>query len=132
MADQGFGASISFATGFFAQITGVDWSGITRAALNTTHMGTTNGRMTYLASDLIDSGQLEVTIWFNPSTTPPYASAAETCTLTMPIPTGQTVAATWACSAFMTDYKFSMPHDNLMSATATLKFSGTITITAGS
>jgi hypothetical protein len=44
MADQGFGASITFASGFHAQITGVDWSGITRAALNTTHMGTTSGQ----------------------------------------------------------------------------------------
>lgn len=130
--DTGFGASITFSSGFAACIRDINWSGISREAIDTTCNSTSNGAMTFMPSDLEDPGELRVDLLFNPKTTPPYTSAAETITVTFPIPAGNTTATTWAASGFMTNFEFGAPYNDLMTATATLKFSGAITITPGS
>jgi hypothetical protein len=53
-------------------------------------------------------------------------------TITWPVPAGLTNAATWVFSGFMTDFKPSSHIEQLMEATATLKVSGGVTITAAS
>lgn len=134
--DQATGISITFDSGFFAMITDVSWDGISRGSIETTHSETspTNGAVwrTFQPSELIDAGSLQVEIQFEKNTTPPWDAAAETCTVTFPqasVETGS--AATWAASAFMTDFSYNANplSDDLMSATCTLKFSGAITIT---
>jgi len=133
MADEGFGTTITFQSGFFAEITNVDWDGIKRGSIPTSHMTTTEGWMTFQPSDLKDAGELSVEIAFAPQTTiiTAITAAAETVTVTLPIPAGQSVASTWACSGFMTDFKFKSPMDGKMMADVKLKFSGKPTITAG-
>lgn len=121
----GTGTTITFDSGFFAQILSVNHSGISRGSIDTTHMGTTTAR-TFAATDLFDAGELEVEIHFNPDTRPPIDDAAETCTVTFPS------TATLAGSAFMTGFQYGDPLEDKMTATATLKFSGDLTFTPAS
>ena len=124
MAEVGTGTSITFDTGFFAEILSVNWSGISRAVIDTTHMGTTTA-MTYTPGDLIDPGELQVEIAFAPGTAPPWDSVAETVTVTWP----DAGAATWAASGFMSGFEATGTIEERMTATGTLKLSGDITIT---
>lgn len=131
MADQGYGATVTFSSGFMAQVLNASWDGLERGEIDTTHMTSTNGWMTFIPSDLKNPGELTVELLFNPSTAPPITGAAETITVTFPIPSGGSTAATWACSGFMKSLSPSVPHDDRMLATAVLKFSGEPTFTAG-
>ena len=118
--DVGAGTSIAFSTSFLAKLTNVDWSGISRAAVETTTMATTTAK-TFMPSDLYDPGSLTVEMQFDSDGTPPVNGAAETVTITF----GD--AETWICSAFLTDFAFTGATEELWTATATLKFSGPIT-----
>ncbi len=129
------GSSITFATGFFAQILECSWDGITVPSIDTTHFGSsagngtnTFGGRTFMAGDLADPGSLKVKIHFNPDTAIPVHLAAASLTLTI---AGSATPATWACSAFFTDFGFSMPLEDKMVADCTLKFSGVLTKTSG-
>ncbi len=74
MADSGFGTTITFSSGFFAEILSVDGPDLSRDPIETTHMGTTNGNKTFIPSDLIDNGTLSVEIAYVPATAPPISS----------------------------------------------------------
>lgn len=122
-ADSGFGTTITFSTGYFAEIISVDGPDLSRESIDTTHMGTTSGLMTFIPSDLIDNGTLSVEMAYVPGTAPPISSAAETVTVTYP---GGTTAA---FSGFMTSFSPSIPIDDRMTASAEIKVSGAITRT---
>ena len=117
----GTSASIAFSSGFFAEITDINWSGINREAIDTSHMGTTGAR-TFTPAKLFDAGELEVEIHYIPATRPPIDQVAANCTITWP------GGKTWAASAFMTEFAIKGPFENKMTATCKLKFSGDITI----
>lgn len=123
MADTFFGGTISFSTGFLAQIISVTLPEQAREAIDTSHAGTTGGDMTFIPSDLIDHGELQVELNFDETTAPPIDSAAETVTITF------ASATTWAFTGFMTNYSAEAPIDDRMTATATIKVSGDITVT---
>lgn len=124
-ADSGHGTTLTFESGFHAMITNISHSGVTRAALPTSHSSTSGG-MTFIPADLIDSGELNVDILFDLAAAPPVDQAAETCTITLP--NGGTIAG----SAFMTSFRFTIPtaqDEGIMTANTTLKYSGNITWT---
>lgn len=123
-ATVGTGLSIAFSTGFLAEIISVSGSGISREPINTSHMGTTVAH-TFTPSTLFDAGELAVELAFDPATKPPITGAAETVTITMP----DAGAATWAASGFLTSFEYTGPLEERMTATATIKFSGDITVT---
>jgi hypothetical protein len=127
MADTGYGITLAGATTttFFAEIIGVTLPDQVREAIDTSHTATTSGRKTFIPSDLIDGGELEVEINFNPATTPPIAAAAEVWTITF----GDSGTATWAFSGFFTSYSGACPIEDRCTATCRLKISGPITIT---
>ena len=130
MADTGHGATIAFATsGFTAQYTSIGGSESSRESLETTHLGTTTGK-TFVPGDLPDNGELECEFFYDPDEQPPFNSAAETITLTYPLPSGGSTAATEAFTGFITNW--SRPEkvtDQLMKSTFTVKVSGDITYT---
>jgi hypothetical protein len=134
MADGGFGASITFSTGFFAEVTGLRRTGFHRDALETTHMTTSNGDRTFIPSDLLDEGAYEIDFYLvaNTSTETPMNAASGAFTITYPIPAGGSVAATAAGTGFLTDIGEEIPMDGIMTRTATLKITGTVTHTSGS
>jgi len=131
MADIGTGASISFPTsGWTAQLTAINGVDITRSEHGTSHLGTTTG-MTFIPGDLFDPGGLDLELHFDQDNTltnvPPYNAAAETITVTFPTPSGGAGGATMAATGFMTAFSWTGPLEELMSASATIKFSGNIT-----
>ncbi len=132
MADVGFGATITFSTGFCAEILSWNYDGLERAMIDSSHMTSTEGWMTFLASDLKNPGAVTVQLQFIPGAIPPITGAFETVTLTHPIPTGLSNGATVACSGALQSIGSQVPHDGKMVATAVIKFSGKPTFTAAS
>ena len=120
MADSGFGTSITFASGFFAEILSVDGPDLSRDPIETTHMGTTNDWKTFIPSDLKDGGTLSVEIAYVPGTSPPIAAAESTCTVTYPD------ASTVSFEGFMTSFSPSVPIDDRMTASAEIKVNGSV------
>jgi hypothetical protein len=135
--NQNYGGTITFATSSFTcEITDWSYSGATREAIETTHLGTTNangtseiGNRTYMPNDLVDPGELTVTMHFDADKYPPIQAAAETITLNFG-PTADT--ATWAFTGFMTGYNWEAPLDDKMTGEYVIKITGPITIAAGS
>lgn len=132
MADTGFGASITFQTGFFAKFRVIEELGSTREAIETTHNASTNGWATFIPSDIKKMKRCRVQMLFNPDATPPIDQAAETITITFPVPAGSSNGATLQCSGFMTDAGARIPYDDLMTQDVELQLSGEPTWTDAS
>lgn len=121
--DLGHGAAISFQTGFFAKLLGVEWTGVHREAIETTVLDTSGGK-TFIPGDNYDPGELHVTMQFDTDSAwvTAIAAAAETVTLTFPD------AETAAASGFMTDFQITdITNEGVMTAEATVKLTGSIT-----
>lgn len=121
----GTGATVTFQTGLFAEILSANWTGLTREAVPSSHMGTTGG-MTFIPTSLYDPGQLEVELILdnpNGGWVTAIAANGETVTLTF------SNSDTWAASMFMSNFELSVPLEDRMTATATLKATGSITVT---
>ena len=117
--DIGTGSTLTFA-GFTAQIVSLSWSGISRVAIDSSHMGTTGGK-TFIFGDQYNPGTITAEVHFKSNEAPPITGAAATLTLTFPD------AATWAASAGLTEFELTDPMEDLMSASATFQASGDIT-----
>lgn len=128
---QGHGVAITFSSGFMAWITDVSVSGIRREALETTNSSTTASR-TFIPEKLVNYGEIRVSLQLKTSADPPIESAAETITITWPMEKGGTTAPTWSGTGFMTAYEATGSINGIMTATATVKITGTLTFTAGS
>ena len=136
MADNaqiGTGSTITFDSGFFAEILNVEWSGISRAAVETSHFGSSGGATfgdgDFVPGDVVNPGELSVEINWDPDTTPPIGEVAETLTLTFRQASGESAGTKWAASGFMTEFEGVCPYEDRMTATCTIKFSGGVTIT---
>lgn len=138
-ATQAVGSTITFASGFFAEITNIDWNGMQRNDIERTNFGTSgstfggstgSGTSTgvfklFSPSKLIDPGQLDVDIIFNPATPPPINGNNETITIAIAPPLGATTGGkSWACDGYMKGFQYTGPLDDKMTGKATLKFSG--------
>ncbi len=132
---QGFGISIAFQTGFCAAITHVDDGEQDRPALDTTNdatpLNSLHAYRTKIPSKLIDPGELKITLLYNPNLRPPIDAAAETITITLPLPIGGNTPATIAGTGFMTKAGTKIPHDGLMMQDVVLTKSGFWTYTGG-
>ena len=128
--------SITFSTGFFAEILDISHGGIKRDKIDCTNMATattttstTLGNKIAIPSAYVDPGELTVEIQFNPDTKPPIDSAAASCTVKLGNAATQ---AQWAGSAFLTEFSYKAPLDGtVMRASCKVVFTGVITITAG-
>lgn len=99
-ADTGNSASIVFATTAFAgQFTEIDPGESTLDKIEDSHLGTT-GKKTFQPSDLEDPGVLKGIVQFNSGTALPARGTVETATLTYPLRSDQSVAATLAGTGF--------------------------------
>jgi len=134
--DSGVGTTITFGTSAFsAEITEVRWTGVARAAFETSHMGTAApssnhfGNKTFIPSKLSDPGSLNLTVHFNAQTNPPIDAVPETITVTWPKAPADTTAATWAASGFVTSFEVTDQLEAVMVATMTVKLTGNVTMT---
>lgn len=137
--DQATSIALTFGTsGFAAQIVDSNISGFQRGDVDTTHSGTSvvSGTdavvRTFKPSDIVNGGDLNVTIHFHPSDTIPLYAAAETITITFPQDTDETSAATWEFTGYIKSYNPTMNplDDTTMQASITIKIAGEVTITA--
>lgn len=123
--DIGTGTTITFGTsGFTADVLSVNWDGISRESIQTSHMGTTNDH-TFMPADLVDNGEISMEIAFVGTLSPPIITngAAETVTIDW---AGS--GDTWAASCFQTGFTIGAPLEDKMTGTLTLKVSGAITL----
>lgn len=123
--DIGTGTSITFSTGFLAEILDITPPGPSRGAVDTSHMGTSSYK-TFIPTDLVDWGELKVEMAFAPSADPPIEDVAESIVITFPD------ATTWTFSGFMTNFEAKVPLEDKMTATATIKVTGNVVNSAGS
>lgn len=119
---EGHGATLTAGTSSWTgDITGLGLSGVTREAIETTHLGTTVAE-SFIPSTLYNPGEFTVDVNFDPQTPPPFAGVAETWTITFP------TSATYAASGFITDFSFGPAvSKELVSASFTIKLTGAIT-----
>lgn len=124
MPDTGTGTTIAFGTsGFTAEIMSVNGNDISREDIETTHMGTTNYK-TFIPGDLVDGGTLEVEFSLDPDDQPPVTAAAETITVTFPVPSGLSSGATYVFSGYVNSWSFTDAKEELMTGSMTIKVDG--------
>ena len=126
-------------TTWVAHLQGVSWSGISRPAIDMSHMGSntnvtyatnsvTFGTMEWVPGELTDAGEVSLDISFDPSQTPPLIEApAETVTIVFPsMAVGTTVygTASWAASMFATGYEWSGMKEERIEGRVTMKVAG--------
>jgi len=121
------------------QITSLNWSGISRPEVQTTHMGTTVspktfGGHTYIPGDLVDPGELSVEGHFNPDLVPPIEQAQGALVVTFPAATATATAqtASWSANASCTSFNCNDPLEDKMTFDATFKITGAVTQAAPS
>lgn len=126
--DLSHGIAIAFLTSnFTAEITDVTPPGAERGSVDTSHQGTTDFK-TSLPEDLAEWMDGEFEIHFNPDTAVPINLAPETINIVFPLATGNTAAARWQFTGWMSNYKPQGPHLDLMVATVGIGVTGDITI----
>ena len=122
--DVGTGTTIVFGTsGFTAEVLSLDGADISREAIEVTHMGST-GYKEFNPSDLVDAGSIEMEIGFDPDDQPPISAAAETITITFPVPPGGITGATFTFTGFVSEWAWSSPLEENMTASITIKVDG--------
>jgi hypothetical protein len=136
VADEGRGATLTLGTNTWesaALITSITPDPVTRAALETTHLGTTTAR-TFIPEDLVDNGGFTIE-FLNNSTdanaTLPVLQAAETMTITYAVAAGNSTGQIITGSGFCTEYQMGAAAvGELIKGTAKFKWAGTVTFTA--
>lgn len=126
--DQGHGISVTFsgATGFIANLRGVRWGGSELPVVDDTHFGTTGARA-FSPGSLPDHGEVELSMLFDPTKTPPVNTGA---TGTLAITWSDTGSTVWTASkAFCRRFSVDATDDvDRVMATAVFKLSGLVTI----
>ncbi len=130
----GTGATLAFTTNDYAvRIKGVEWSGYSRPALETTYLASSEGRE-YIPGDLYEPGQMDVEFDSDPNLldalkTHLTSAATDTVTLTFDQETGETSACSVAVGGFIIDHSLSVVTEEVVSGSFSIKLTGTITNT---
>lgn len=120
----GQGLTVTFGTSSFAaNIVGYTHPGASRAAVPTTHLGTTGGK-TFIPSELYECTELQLRVQFDAATLGALAlidDAAEVATITFP---GVSALTVTVFTTVITPAEVVAGADNLMEATISWKPSG--------
>lgn len=137
--DVGTTTSLQFVTSaLLVEVVGIQIGGISRPAIDTTHLlstlpvGGQFGGRTFIPGKLQDPGELTLEIHHDPDKVPPVNTAPEQLVLTFPVPAGKTVGAKYTMTGFCTAYQAGTPLEDKMGATITVKLSGVVVPTAAS
>lgn len=133
----GTGTTITFGTsGFTAEIIEtIDWTTVTRGAVDTTHMTSTQasagnfGGRTFMPTKFADPGTINLMVHFKPDTNVPIHGLSETITVTFPLVSGDATAASWSSSGFITEMSPAIPLEDKMTNRITVKLTGLVTMT---
>lgn len=130
--DNGTGTTVTFGTSSItANVTAISDTGVSREAIETTHLGTTGGR-TYIPGDIYEPGEITLSVQFDPDKNieVDILRVAETVTITYPLASGQSTASAHASSGFITSYgNVEVAGEALMSAEIVVKKTGALTTT---
>ena len=121
----GSGTTITFQTGYLAEVLSMAIEGMSRPAVPNSHFGTT-GADTFQPANNYNPGQLVVEAHRDPTASPvtPIAAAAETVTVTYPD------GSTEASSGFLVDWSQSAPNRaEKVVETLRIQRTGNVTIT---
>lgn len=125
--DIGTGVTLTFASGIIAKATNISWGGVTRPSVDSTYLGSSTAR-SFIPGDLYDAGELTIEFQLEPDvdwSTPLAASAA---TVTVAFPAGGGGAnMSWSASGFLTGLEMNTPLEEMMTGTATVKLTSSIT-----
>ena len=128
MAGLGHGTTISF-SGFSAEVTDLDISGVTREALDVSNLSTDTW-MEFVPGGLVNPGTSNISFNFETGVIPPITSTtATTITITFPTDPGGNTGGTLVCDGFITDYSVTID-GTIRKATAVIKWTGEMTWTA--
>ena len=123
------GSTVAFATTTFTgKITGIDFSGTSRPAVDTSHIGLgvyatgDSAYRTFIPSGLIDGGELKLDLVWTQEKEPPISKAAESITLTLT--NLGTAAGVIIFPGFVTGYSITGEQDGCWKGTVTVKVSG--------
>jgi hypothetical protein len=124
----GSGGTITFGTSNLSlAITEISQFGKTKAALDGSHLGTTNQAEMY-AGDLDKVDEITVTCWFNPGVNLAVTGVSETITITYPKCNAGNNAGVLAGSGFITHVGAGgLKLGELMSSQLKFQFDGTTT-----
>jgi len=135
MAMTGNSATIVFGTsGFTANYSRIGGSGMGRESLDVSHLGTSDWKA-FQPDDLVDGGEFSCEFQWDQSasTFPPITAVAETVTITYPMKSGETTAATLSGSGFLTGSTGpDLVNGEIMNGEYTVKWGGQPSYTAGS
>ena len=133
----GTGTTLTFATSAFAaEITGINASGVSRAVIETSHLGTPAaaaneiGSKTFLAGKLVDPGELAVEGHLDADTIPPIEADPEQITVAFPLASGEASASSWEFPGQMVGYDWGIVLEEKATFSATIKAVGPIVVTA--
>lgn len=124
MGEIGTGTTVSFASGFLAEILSISGPTMSRGSVDMSHMGTTTNKV-FKPTDLSDMGELTVELLFIPQDTPPINDAPESIAITFP----DSAASVWTFTGFLTGFDVTDPLEDRMTATAKIKITGGVVIT---
>lgn len=123
-ADLGTGASLAMSTTFTAELTSIALENMTRVAVDKSHLGT-SGAKSFLFGDQFDPGQLSLAFHHKTTERPPIDADAGAVTVTYPD------ASTWASTGGFIEAGHSVPMEEIMSGTGTVKLSGDVVVVDG-
>lgn len=133
LVDVGTGATLTFSsTSYTTEIVNINATGRSRVAVDTTKLSSTAKE--YIRGDLIEPGEYEVEIHYQPDNPPPIfgTTTAENFVLTFPIWGTQQTGAKEAVQGFIQNVDGpNVGIDEKMVCTLTIKLSGTVSQTDG-
>lgn len=116
------GTGTNAVTNFSAELKSIAVDGLNRAAVESSHLGTTVAR-TFLAGDLYDPGNIAASGHHKADEFPPVDADSGSVTITYPDFT------TWLGTGFMTEASNVAPLEDVMTGDWTIKLSGAYTVT---
>jgi len=124
------GATVSFGSVFSSlNLASISHSGVSRNTVDASHLGTSGGKE-FLASSMYDPGEISCEVHFDPSLKSTIMSAltndSTAQALTITYPNGGTSTTAWSAYGFLTGFEVTASKEELMTATATVKLSGSI------
>jgi hypothetical protein len=122
-------------SGFAAEITDFGHDGMERVSEESTHMlsavagAAEIGGREFILGKLADPGGLSISGNHDPDIVPPLGAAAASIVVTFPLLEGQATATIYTGPGGMTGYNYTGTVEGKATFTATLKFTGKITVT---
>ncbi len=130
--DIGQGTYITFGDVFGTaatayKVNGISLGGVSRDVVDASHLLTTGGKE-FIGSEVYDPGELSVEIQHDPSIKPwnllTNVATAQACKIVFA--NGGTSVVAWSAYGFASSFEASVPKDDMMTGTLTVKLSGSL------